>query len=146
MPMRAGGAASFGAVTFTSEGFGTTPRLRPGPDLQSLRSAKGSQQETLLLLLVGDVSGGIGAEGCGERENRAKIPAVVELPVRRLTRVAGERLGAPVIWQALSTFLYGALIGAVLGAGILVSTFLFNGPGGRGWDEYFRQKRWRSKR
>jgi hypothetical protein len=45
-----------------------------------------------------------------------------------------------MIWQALSTFLYGAFIGAVLGAGILVSTFAFNGPGGRGWPDYFRNK------
>ena len=46
-----------------------------------------------------------------------------------------------MIWQAVSTFLYGALIGAVLGAGILVSTFLFNGPGGRGWDYYWHKFR-----
>jgi hypothetical protein len=59
-------------------------------------------------------------------------------------RTQAERLGAPVIWQALSTFLYGAFIGAVLGAGILASTFAFNGPGGRGWTDYWHKLRGRS--
>ena len=44
-----------------------------------------------------------------------------------------------MIWQALSTFLYGAFVGTVLVTGIAVSTFLFN-IGGRGWD-YVRKRR-----
>jgi hypothetical protein len=46
-----------------------------------------------------------------------------------------------VIREALWTLLYGGFVGALLGIGITASSFLINGPGGRGWDSYWHKLR-----